>query len=227
MEVFMRTTRRLLTVVAIVVLASGILLRMLPARSPEGNSPLLSGPPEFIILSLLAALALYLRQVNLNAADVHYKIRHGELWKAPPEDAFRPQKLKQLRQTSATILGVTPFMFVVILVVCGRIVYDTLCRYYAKPWIEPLYALDFLIVVWLWFIFLGLTIAHFVVRYKDHHLQEQIAAADELNKSKSVHDEMEAEAELRKLDRLKRKLTLQKEIKDLQESAETPRVVLR
>ncbi len=138
----------------------------------------MSGPPEFIILSLLAALALYLRQVNLNAADVQYKIRHGLLWNALPEERHRTEKMEHLQWTSDTIMAVSPFLFALILVVCGRIVYDSFSRIYYAPKLAPpaLYALDCFIVGCLTLNFAGLTIAHFVMRYKDDTLQDKIAA---------------------------------------------------
>jgi hypothetical protein len=170
--------RRLLIVAAIVVVASGVLFWLLPAAPSQGEPPLLNGPPEFIILSLLAALALYLRQVNLNAVDVRYKMRHGELWNAPPEKTYRAEKIKQLQWTSDTILRVSPFMFALILLVCGRIGCDCLRRFYSASQLDLLYHLDFLIVVWLSLTFVGLTIAHFVVRHKDGEIQEKIRTDD-------------------------------------------------
>jgi hypothetical protein len=42
---------------------------LLPSTSPKGE-PLLSGPPQLVVLSLLTALALYLREVNLNVTGM-------------------------------------------------------------------------------------------------------------------------------------------------------------
>lgn len=172
----MRTKRRILTV-AVLPAVSGVLLLVLPMVPPNGE-PLLSGPPEFIILLLFAALALYLRQVNLNASDLRYKIRHGELWDVQPERKYQTEKLGQLQWTSDTIMNISPFLFALILIVCAKIIYDSLCRFYYAPKVASprLYILDCLIVTYLSFNFVGLTIAHFVLRYKDDDLQEKIKA---------------------------------------------------
>jgi hypothetical protein len=117
-----------------------------PEIAPRGE-PLLSGAPEFIILSLVAALALYLRQVNLDTLDLRYKIQHDELWNRPPEREYRNEKLERLRETSDAIMLASPFMFVVIIAVCIRIVWDGYDRFYFKwPQVSArLYKFDILI----------------------------------------------------------------------------------
>jgi len=170
-----RTWRRFLLVGTIVAVATASTFWMMPTTMPKGE-PLLSGPPQFVILSLIAALALYLRQVNLNAIDLRYKIQHGQLWNLSPESEYADEKAERLEETSNTIMLVSPFLFALILAVCGRIICDSFSRFSYESRTAPnaFYVLDCLIAVWLSLTFLGLTIADFVVRYKDNRIQRKI-----------------------------------------------------
>jgi len=169
--------RKFFIVLFIVAAITSVVIWCFPGTAPN-SEPLLSGPPEFIILSLIAALALYLRQVNLNTLDLRYRIFHQELWNLPPEQLYRMAKLQFLQQTSDAILVASPFMFLLILAVCAWIIGDVYSRFYYLPRRGPmiLYQLDILIVVWLTLTFIGLTFAHFYVRYYDDQIEGEVRA---------------------------------------------------
>jgi len=45
--------------------------------------PVLKGAPQFIVLSLVVAFAVYLRQVSTNASELRDKIKSGTMWNYP------------------------------------------------------------------------------------------------------------------------------------------------
>jgi len=64
-----RPSYRIAVYIGLFVVAPAVTLSLLPSTSPKGE-PLLSGPPQLVVLSLLTALALYLREVNLNVTGM-------------------------------------------------------------------------------------------------------------------------------------------------------------
>lgn len=175
----MRQWKRLLCIALAIAVVSVLTIRTIPRMTPKGD-PLLSGAPQLVILSLISALALYLRQVNLNALELRYKIRHGEMWNLRPEIKYKKKRLSQLRMTSNAISLISPYMFVLMLIVCARIVCDAFSRFYYDSWEVPrlFYVADCLIVVWLSLGFVGLTYAHLSVRAVDDKIQMSIDVDD-------------------------------------------------
>lgn len=147
--------------------------RWLP--SPK-DTPLFTGPPEFIVLSLIVAVGLYLRQVNLRALELCEKILNGEYLTKPHERRYADEKTKQLADTSRMIMFVSPFMIFLMLVVGVRIVADNVCRLWFDKEHPPrtLYGFDLVISVGLAFMLIGLAIAHFVARTHDQRIRESI-----------------------------------------------------
>ena len=86
-----------------------------------------------------------------------------------PEDLHRTAKMKNLQGTSDAITMTSPPLFALMLVVCGRIISDGVYRFSYDQRHPPaaIYALDCIIVIWLSFGFVGLTVAHFWARVKD------------------------------------------------------------
>lgn len=146
----------------------GLLLGLCALPPPKGT-PLLNGPPQFIMLAISVAFAAYLRQVSIHAAELRDKIRHGDVWNYPETESWAKNKMDELDLTSATISAITPFMFGFILLVSARVITDGVMRFHVLPGSHPkwLYVADVLLAIWLFLIFLGLTIAHFKARRAD------------------------------------------------------------
>jgi hypothetical protein len=142
--------------------------------------PLFTGPPEFIVLSLIVALGLYLRQVNVHALESIDKIRHREIWKTPIERKYAAEKMKQLERTSDTIIFVSPFMICLSLVVGLRITADAILRFSFDARHPPrlVYATDLIIAFWLLATLLGLARAHFDARNEDNRLRRRIRSEE-------------------------------------------------
>jgi hypothetical protein len=177
-------------IAASVGLLSLILFLSLPHVQQNAGVPVLSGSPQITLLSLLGALALYLRHVHVSVLEAIYKIRHGELWEKAPHLNHRKEKLYQLHRTSQTIIGVAPFMFMLILVLCARVIYDTHSHFYtpSSEEAEAIHKADYILAVWVGLMFGGLTAAHFVVRFDDDALQASVWADDA--KDRSVPDDL-------------------------------------
>ncbi len=159
-------------ILVIVVATTAVAWKLIPASAPKGY-PLFNGPPQFVILSLMTALALYLRQVNLNATEMLYKIRHRKLWNRTPESDYADEKAQRLEATSTIIMVVTPYLFGLILVACGRIIADSYSRFSYSATTAPnmFYKLDCLLTIWISLVFCGLTAAHFIVKRRDEKIR--------------------------------------------------------
>jgi len=70
--------------------------------------PVLKGAPQFIVLSLVVAFAVYLRQVSTNASELRDKIREGNVWNYPA--AHSKQRMEALDGISEKISVAAPFM---------------------------------------------------------------------------------------------------------------------
>ena len=95
---------------------------------PQGNDLLLSGPPEFIMLAIIVAFGAYLRQVSLYAAELRDRLIHGDVWNFPRGEEYTEAKIAEAENISNTIRLVSPFMILMILGVCARIVFDSAVR---------------------------------------------------------------------------------------------------
>src|SRR5258708_4383034 len=104
---------------------------------PRGSEPLLSGPPEFIFFAIIVAFAAFLRQLSLHATDLRDKIFHDEIWNFPPDKGYARDKMAEADKTSDAIRTVTPFMILMILLVCARIVCDSIVRIVCVPKGDP------------------------------------------------------------------------------------------
>lgn len=176
----MNGTRHLIVLAVLIGLVTILLfsagLFWLPAPK---NETLFAGPPQFIVLSLIVALGLYLRQVNVHALELRDKIQLGEAWKGPYQTQYAAQKVRQLENTSETIMLVSPFVILLMLLVGARIASDDLGRFFYEPKHIPraLYAADLVIGVTLFTMLIGLAIAHFVARAQDREIRQLIASA--------------------------------------------------
>lgn len=168
----------LLTIVcagSIIVFFAGY--RWLP--TPK-NIALFSGPPEFIVLSLIVALGLYLRQVNLHARELQEKIRDGAILTKPHEKLYVMEKMQQLENTSRTIMTVSPFVIFLMLIVGFRIAADDVCRFFYDEHHVPrvLYGFDLVIATGLFTMLSGLAVAHFRSRRHDLRIRGMIRSEE-------------------------------------------------
>lgn len=134
--------------------------------------PLLKGPPQFIVLSLVVAFAVYFRQISISAEDLWDKIREEE------EEAFfypigrqhTEDKMRSLERTSENLSIVAPFMVALTIFITIRIVFDSILRFPNSPFqgvdgalgIIPgiLPMVDFVIAVWILVLFLAFAQMH-------------------------------------------------------------------
>jgi hypothetical protein len=84
-------------------------------------TPLLNGPPAFIILVLLMAIAAYLRQVSTTALDRRDLIKGGGVWNYPPGETHTDMRVKFLEDTRRTLNKVSVPLIGFTIVIVGRI----------------------------------------------------------------------------------------------------------
>jgi hypothetical protein len=144
------------------------------------NDTLFAGPPQFIVLSLIVALGLYLRQVSVHALELRDKIQLGDAWKGQYQKRYATQKIRQLEKTSETIMLVSPFVILLTLFVGIRIASDDVCRFFydSKHVPRAFYAGDLVIGIGLLAMLFGLGIAHFVARSRDSEIRALITSAE-------------------------------------------------
>jgi hypothetical protein len=89
-------------------------------------TPILNGPPGFVILALVFAVAAYLRQVSASAIELSDKIRGGLVWNYPiaePLPKHTKLKLESLERTHNTLSSVaSPVMVWFVIVAALRVV---------------------------------------------------------------------------------------------------------
>ena len=174
-------TRRFIVLAVLIGLGTTLLfyagLFWFPAPK---NDTLFAGPPQFIVLSLIVALGLYLRQVNAHALELRDKIQLGDAWKGHYQKQYAAQKIRQLEKTSETIMLVSPFVILLMLFVGVRIASDDLCRFFfdSKHVPRALYAGDLVIGVSLLAMLIGLAVAHFAARAQDSKIRGLIISAE-------------------------------------------------
>lgn len=148
-----------------------------PTLSHEPRDPLLKGPPQFILLALIVALSAYLRQVRSTAVEQHDKIANGGVWNYPldsPYLVFTKRKLKLLDGVANNLTVASPFFIVLFVVITGRAGIDALDRFRHPGGFEftqILCIIDFIIVIWVFLAFLGLTVSHFITRIRDDRIR--------------------------------------------------------
>jgi hypothetical protein len=73
--------------------------------------PMLSNPPAFLVLTLVFAVAAYLRQVSENAVKLRNEIRNGNWSSVYPLDALHTkEKLRLLQKTRDKLAKVAPWL---------------------------------------------------------------------------------------------------------------------
>src|ERR1051325_465572 len=88
-------------------------------------TPILNGPPGFVILALSFAVAAYLRQVSATASELSDKIRGGQVWNypiGPPVPTHTMMKLESLERTHAVLNKTAPFLVWLVIVASLRVV---------------------------------------------------------------------------------------------------------
>jgi hypothetical protein len=199
-----RRTRRILTWVFVAWTAICTIL-VLMAHYEFGFSrdkktvPLFSGPPEFIILAIIIALAAYLRAIRAEAAKLRDTIKSGAVWNFPlrePYLSLSTAKLVLLDEIIET-LGIAGSFVIALFVVVGvRILADSILRFSSdeaqkSSW---LFITDFVIACWIVAIFAALTIAHGRARSHDDDIRaiardcedEILASRTEIEPTKQV-----------------------------------------
>jgi hypothetical protein len=138
--------------------------------------PLLKGPPQFIVLAIVVALAAYLRQVALGATDLRDKIRHNKIWNYPMREPYfseyTKEKIHFLEEIIENLKVASPFIILLFLAVAVRIVIDSLLRFLHDSASKPkwLFIVDFVIAEWLAVMFLSLMWTHLIARKKDENI---------------------------------------------------------
>ena len=130
---------------------------------PKPGDLLLKGPPAFIVLSLVVALSVYLRQIDIAAVSTWDQIRAGGAFQYPLERSHTRAKLKALDQTDERLSTVAPFMIVLTIVIALRIVFDAVWRFQGEMagWVMRVcFAADLLIVGSMLVVFLALAVLH-------------------------------------------------------------------
>lgn len=149
---------------------SGVVLFLSTKRAP--SDPVLKGPPQFILLAIIVALSAYLRAVRSSAVEQRDKIAGGEMWNYPlesPYSAFTERKLELLERVAKTLTVISPFFIILFMVITGRAAISAFdrsndpCSHITRV----LWVVDFIIVAWVFFAFVGLASSHFVARRRD------------------------------------------------------------
>jgi hypothetical protein len=150
---------------------------------PRDTVPLVSGPPEFIILAIIVALAAFLRQVGVQATELRDKIVVGDVWNYPPDSGYAKKKIAVAEKTCEAIRVVSPFMILMIVAVCGRIAWDAVVRLLYTQEANPpaLYAADIALILYLCLILLGISIAHFLTAGEDAAIRAEARTAEKVN----------------------------------------------
>jgi uncharacterized integral membrane protein len=144
-------------------------------KDPQ-TTPLLQGPPQFILLALIVALSVYLRQVNAGAFELREKIRTGQAWNYPLRARYKvytQEKLDALESVSEKLSIAGPLMILLFLLIASRIFTESILRYFSKTvqqskWV---FALDLVIAGWVFLTFLLLARTHFSARKRDDEIR--------------------------------------------------------
>jgi len=142
------------------------------AQSKNTAAPglLLSGPPAFILLSLVIAFAVYLRQGSNRAVELWTRIQAGEEKIYPIGRDHTNQKLTALENTHDNIDVAAPFLILLAVVVAVRIIADATLRFPSPPYpvlAKILPVSDLIIVVWISSLFAILGFVHYSARRTD------------------------------------------------------------
>lgn len=137
----------------------------------HARDPILTGPPAFILLALVIAFAVYLRQVSNRVEDQWTTIRINEARPYPLGESHTNDKLEGLTSTYDQLVLVAPFLIFVSIVLLMRLVFESILRFYTLPrwtvlaWTLPL--VDFEIIAYLAALFIILGTLHYRARKND------------------------------------------------------------
>ena len=141
--------------------------------------PLLEGPPQFIVLSLILAISAYLRQLSTSADAFWDQIREGEVFLYPLGEQHTVKKMHALEITCKRLAIVAPFMITLSIVVAARIVFDSILRFPNPPFegVASLFPLvDFIIAVWMFSLFGALTVMHAKASERNENIRVEAKA---------------------------------------------------
>jgi hypothetical protein len=128
--------------------------RCLGDQRDTSVEPILKGAPQFIVLSLVVAFAVYLRQVSTNASELRDKIKRGKEWNYPLGAAHTEDKLQALDGVCEKIGITAPFMILLTIASAGRIVFDALLKFPRLALLHigwVLFLMDLGIALWVFF----------------------------------------------------------------------------
>lgn len=149
------------------------------------SDPILKGAPQFIVLSLVVAFAVYLRQVNTNASELRDKINSGQVWNYPVESDHAEDKMQALDGVCEKLGIAAPFLILLTIVAAGRIVFDALLKFPLLAqrklnWI--LFLVDLGIALWIFLLFVALAIVHRKGRKRDDGIRIAVRADEDKNR---------------------------------------------
>ena len=178
-----------------VALAAGLILSIATAWGviklshgalADEAKPLFSGSPSFILLSLVAALSLYLRQVSMATADLRDNVYKGTEWNYPTEGTHAVvglAKMGTLERTRENLGIASPFLILLSVIVAFRIVVETIVQFKIPalfsnvPWLRYVnvlpwrFLVDVVIASWLSLVFLMLAIVHYWARRREERIR--------------------------------------------------------
>ena len=159
---------------ALLLISAKIAYSYLGESRHQGVDNLLKGPPQFIVLSLVVAFAVYLRQVGSAAMELRDKIKDGKVRLYPLGQKFTETKLENLEKTYENLSLAAPFLIAITVVVSLRVVFDSILRFESSIFGSYRWFLtiaDFLIAEWLSLCFLALAALHFFARRRDERIR--------------------------------------------------------
>ena len=153
-------------------------------------TPILDGPPAFILLGFIVALGAYLRQVSVGAQNLIDEIESNRndafpYLTAEGTPSHTEAKLSSLRTTRDSVAKVTPWMFVLMLSLALRIsIYavshmgwplpSLLQEEEARRWFDLVVSLSLIVLV------LGLWFMHHRARTLDQRVRTIVGASSQL-----------------------------------------------
>jgi len=165
--------------------------RCLGDQRDASVEPVLKGAPQFIVLSLVVAFAVYLRQVSTNASELRDKMKRGKEWNYPPGTAHTEDKLQALDGVCEKIGITAPFMILLTIAAAGRVVFDALLKFPPLAslhinWV--LFLVDLGIALWVFFFFVALAIFHTRGRRRDNNIRLATRANEDECPRNFTHD---------------------------------------
>ena len=138
-------------------------------------APMLSNPPAFILLTLVFAIAAYLRQVSENATKLRNEIRNG-VWKHvyPAGAVHTQEKMRCLQKTRDSLAKGARWIICLAILIALRCTVQAVIilfagyNYETATWIDlALRWCDLILVAWVAVTVLILAIMHQINRMED------------------------------------------------------------